>query len=262
MLWLGAGIPVIGAVLTAIALQLLGLGGESEPDPASAGDGASSASPSVPPFVVTARQENEAGCTALPRKVSSPEDRAELVTGGDVNAVIRRQQGARVGEMNLGLTLEGGPSSLTITSIEIQPKSPRPAEPFVGTLLCEPDAGGEAKIQLFADMDSPEPAFLTGKNSTQKYFKEKAITLGPGEQVNLSATFLAEKGSREFGLLIRYVRNGKDGTVPVPAPRGGRYAVTGFADRYGAVYEGSAGGVYRRLEDPRPCPWLPASRGC
>lgn len=262
MLWLGAGIPVIGAVLTAIALQLLGLGGESEPDPASAGAGASSVSPSALPFVVTARQENEAACTALPRKVSSPEDRAELVTGGDVNAVIRRQQGARVGEMILGLTLEGGPSPLTITSVEIKPNAPRPAKPFAGTLLCEPNAGGEAKIQLFADMDSPEPVFLTGKNSTQRYFKEKAITLAPGEQVNLSATFLAEKGSREFGLVIRYVRNGKDGTVPVPGPRGGRYAVTGFADRYGAVYEGSTGGVYRRLEDPRPCPWLPASRGC
>ncbi|MGW4538491.1 hypothetical protein ACWEOP_11505 [Streptomyces chartreusis] len=260
MLWLGAGIPVIGAVLTAIALQLLGLGGESESDPASAG--ASSVSPLVPPFIVTARQDDEAGCTALPRKVSSPEDRAELVTGGDVNAVIRRHQGARVGEMNLGLTLEGGPSSLTITSIEIEPKSPRPAKPFAGTLLCEPNAGGEAKIQLFADMDSPEPVFLTGKKSTHKYFKEKAITLAPGEQVKLSATFLAGKGSREFGLLIRYGRSGKDGTVTVPVPRGGRYAVTGFADRYGAVYEGSTGGVYRRLEDPRPCPWLPASRGC
>ncbi|GHH25208.1 hypothetical protein [Streptomyces lanatus] len=262
MLWLGAGIPVIGAVLTAVALQLLGLAGESEPNPASDKAGVSSGSPSAAPFVVTARQENEAGCTALPRQVSSPEDRAELVTGGDVSAVIRRNQGARVGELNIGLTLEGGPASLTITSIEIDPKSPRAAEPLAGTLVCEPGAGGEDKIQLFADLDSLEPAFRTGRHTTQKYFKDKVITLDPGEQVNLSATFLAEKGSREFGLLIRYVRNGEDGTVPVPAPRGGRYAVTGFAERYGAVYEGSAGGVYRRLDDPRPCPWLPASRGC
>ncbi|MFE5029643.1 hypothetical protein ACFRAO_41760 [Streptomyces sp. NPDC056656] len=262
MLWLGAGIPVIGAVLTAIALQLLGLSGESAPSPASAGAGTSSESPSAAPFVVTARQENEAGCTALPHQVSSPEDRAELVTGGDVNAVIRRNQGARVGELKVGLTLEGGASSLTITSIEIKPKSPRAAEPLAGTLICEPNAGGEPKIQLFADMDSPEPVFLKGKNSTQKYFKEKVVTLKPGEQVNLSATFLSDKGSREFGLLIHYVQNGKDGTVPVPAPRGGRYAVTGFHARYGAVYEGSPGGVYRRLKDPRPCPWLPESQGC
>ncbi|MGW4232253.1 hypothetical protein ACWEF9_23695 [Streptomyces sp. NPDC004980] len=261
MLWLGAGIPVVGAVLTAAALQLLGLSGEPEPSPAS-GAGTPSGSPSAAPFAVTARQENEAGCTALPRQVSSPKDRVELVTGGDVNAVIRRNQGARVGELNVGLTLEGGANSLTITSIEIKPKTPRPAEPLAGTLVCEPSAGGEPKIQLFADMDSPEPAFLEGKNSTRRYFKEKVLTLTPGEQVNLSMTFLSEKGSREFGLLIRYVQNGKDGTASVPAPRGGRYAVTGFSTRYGAVYEGSAGGVYRRLEDPRPCPWIPESQGC
>ncbi|MFI1735802.1 hypothetical protein ACH40E_42770 [Streptomyces acidicola] len=184
------------------------------------------------------------------------------MTGGDVNAVIRRNQGARVGELNVGLTLEGGASSLTVTSIEIKPKSPRAVEPLAGTLVCEPNAGGESKIQLFADMDSPEPVFLQGKNSTQKYFKEKVVTLKRGEQVNLSATFFSEKGSREFGLLIHYVQNGKEGAVPVPAPRGERYAVTGFSARYGAVYEGSTGGAYRRLEDPRPCQWLPASQGC
>ncbi|WP_193482665.1 hypothetical protein [Streptomyces violaceus] len=252
---------MIGAVLTAIALKVLGLSGDSEPSPASTGAGASSGSPSAAPFAVTARQENEAGCTALPRRVSAPQDRAELVSGGDVNAVVRRNQGARVGELNVGLTLEGGSRSLTVTSIDIEPKSSRAAEPLAGTLLCEPNAGGEPKIQLFADLDSAEPVFLAGKNSTQRYFKDRVITLNPGEQVNLSATFLAEDGSRDFGLFIRYVRNGKEGTVPVPAPRGGRYAVTGFAPRYGAVYAGSDGG-YRRLEDPRPCPWLPAAQGC
>ncbi|MFF7311790.1 hypothetical protein [Streptomyces sp. NPDC008137] len=262
MLWLGAGVPVIGAVLTAIALKSLGLSGESEPSPAATGADASSGNPSVAPFVVTARQENEAGCTALARRVSSPEDRAELVSGGDVNAVLRRNQGVRVGELNVGLTLEGGSNSLTITSIDIKPKAPRAAEPLSGTLLCEPNAGGEPKIELFADMDRPEPVFLAGRKSTRPYFKESVITLKPGEQVNLSATFLARNGSRAFGLFIRYVRNGKEGSLPVPAPRGGRYAVTGFAPRYGAVYAGSPGGVYRQAEDPRPCPWLPAAQGC
>ncbi|GAA4310726.1 hypothetical protein GCM10023086_30590 [Streptomyces venetus] len=262
MLWLGAGIPVIGAVLTALALQSLGLNGESEPSPASSGAGAPSGSPSDAPFAVTARQESEAGCTALPRRVSSPRDRAELVAGGDAQAVIRRHQGARAGELTVGLTIEGGSRSLTITSIDIEPTSPRAAAPLAGTLLCEPNAGGEPKIQLFADMDTPEPVFRTGKNSTTRYFKGKVITLDPGEQVNLSATFLAERGSRTFGLSVRYVRNGKDGTLPVPAPRGGRYAVTGYAARYGAVYAGSPGGVYRQVEDPRPCAWQPEAQGC
>ncbi|MEO3974932.1 hypothetical protein [Streptomyces sp. CAU 1734] len=260
LLWLGAGIPLIGAVLAAIALELLSLSGEPEPGPGAGGAGG----PAVPaaPFAVTARQENEAGCTALPLRVSAPRDRAELVAGGDVDAVIRRNDGARVGELIVGLTLEGGPTPLTITSVDIHPASPRPAPPLAGTLLCEPSAGGEPKIQLFADMDSAVPVFLTGKSSAQKYFREKVITLEPGEQVNLSATFLAAKGSRAFGLSIRYVRSGKEGTVPVPAPRAGRYAVTGYAARYGAVYAGSPGGVYRLAEDPRPCPWLPSAAGC
>ncbi|MET9760434.1 hypothetical protein ABZ016_15450 [Streptomyces sp. NPDC006372] len=262
MLWLGAGIPVIGAVLTALVLQSLGLSGESEPSPAPGGAGASPRGPAAAPFLVTARQESEAGCTALPRRVSSPRDRAELVAGGDAQAVIRRNQGARADELTVGLTIEGGASSLTITSIDIEPKSPRAAAPLAGTLVCEPNAGGEPKIQLFADMDTPAPVFRTGKNSTKRYFKEKVITLEPGEQVNLSATFQAERGYRAFGLSVRYVRDGKDGTVPVPAPRGGRYAVTGYAARYGAVYAGSPGGVYRQVEDPRPCPWHPETQGC
>ncbi|MCQ6554958.1 hypothetical protein NPS70_17410 [Streptomyces sp. C10-9-1] len=262
VLWLGAGIPVIGAVATAIALQLLGLGGETEPSPASAPGAASSGGTPTAPFVVTARQENDAGCTALPHRVSSPQDRADLVSGGDADAVVRRNRGARVGELRVGLTLEGGASSLTVTSIGIRPTSPRAVGPLAGTLVCEPDAGGEAKIQLYADMDSPDPVFLTGRGSAREYFRENVVTLGPGEQVNLSATFSSEKGSREFELLVRYVRNGKEGAVPVPAPRGGRYAVTGFATRYGDVYEGSDGGVYRRLDGSRPCRWAPRSPGC
>ncbi|MFI7008371.1 hypothetical protein [Streptomyces sp. NPDC050145] len=262
MLWLGAGLPVIGAVLTAVALDLTGLGGDSGPSPEPAGSGATSASPSAAPLVVTARQEDEAGCTALPRRVSSPRDRAELVSGGDVGAVVRRNQGARAGEMNVSLTLEGGTSPLTVTSIGIETKSPRAGRPFAGTLVCEPGAGGEPKIQLFADMDSPEPVFLSGKNSTRGYFRDNVITLDPGEQVNLSAMFRAERGSRVFELVIHYVRNGKEGVVPVPAPRGGRYALTGYAPRYGAVYEGSPNGSYRLVENPRPCSWLPASQEC
>ncbi|MDQ8705088.1 hypothetical protein RCO28_21700 [Streptomyces sp. LHD-70] len=265
VLWLGAGIPVIAAVLTAVVLQLVGLSGESESaDESGTGPGAGSGDPSQSassaPFAVTARSENEAGCTALPRQVSAPEDRAELVAGGDVDAVIRRNDGARTGELKIGLTLEGGPASLTVTSIEIEPKTPRAAAPFDGTLLCEEGAGGEPKIQLFADLDSPEPAFVTGEDSTRTYFEDKVVTLAPGEQVNLSATFKAEKGSRAFGLVVHYVQNGKEHTRKVPAPQGGRYAVTGFAERYGAVYQGSGDG-YRRVEDPRPCPVRPRRTG-
>jgi hypothetical protein len=164
--------------------------------------------------------------------------------------------------MNVSLTLEGGSSSLTITSIDIKARSPRAGEPFAGTLVCEPGAGGEPKIQLFADMDSPEPVFLSGMNSTQRYFRDNVITLKPDEQVNLSAMFRAEHGFREFELVINYVQNGKEGVVPVPAPRGGRYALTGYATRYGAVYEGSPHGAYRLVENPRPCSWMPASQEC
>ncbi|MET8685231.1 hypothetical protein ABZV77_13530 [Streptomyces sp. NPDC004732] len=258
-LWIGVGLPVVGAVLTAVALQLVGLGGESEPSAAS-GDSDGDAAP----FTVTARQENEEGCTALPDKVSAPQDRAELVSGGDVNAVIRRNDGARAGELTVGITFEGGARSLTITSIDIRPKSPKPQMPLSGTLLCEPGAGGEPKIQLYADMDDPEPVFRTGENATQRYFKDKVITLRPGEQVNLSAIFRAEESSRAFGLMIRYVQDGKQHTLPARAPSGGRYAVTGYAKRYGVVYRGSADGGYRRVEKPQPCSWLPAAQreGC
>ncbi|WP_052865228.1 hypothetical protein [Streptomyces niger] len=259
MLWLGVGIPVIGSVLTALALNLLGLG--SEPEPAPSGTGEPTGRPSTAPFTVTARQESEAGCTALPRRLSSPADRAELVSGGDVGGVIKRNRGARVGELNVDFTLEGGARSLTIASIDIEPKKLRPSPPLSGTLLCEPNAGGEPKIHLFADMDSPKPVFRTGKDdSTQRYFRDKVITLQPGEQVNLSAKFRAETGSREFGLVIRYVQNGKEAAVPVPAPQGGRYAVTSYAAEYGAAYEGSVGGVFRLLANPRRCRWTPAPK--
>jgi hypothetical protein len=190
--------------------------------------------------------------------VSSLEDRAELVSGGDVGAVVRRNQGARVGELDVSLTIEGGRVPLTITSIDIKPKSSRPAPPLSGTLLCEPTAGGEPKIQLFADMDRTEPVFLTGKGSTQRYFRDKVITLKPGEQVNLSASFLAGNGSREFGLIVRYVQNGKEAAVSVPAPRGGRYAVTGYSKKYEALYTGSRGGVFELIADPELCRWSPA----
>ncbi|MFB7998995.1 hypothetical protein ACFC4G_40015 [Streptomyces sp. NPDC056002] len=253
MLWLALVVPLIGSVLTALALNGLGLGGDSEPAPSATQEDAPSGAPSTAPFTVTARQENEAGCTALPRLLSSPEDRADIVTGGDVNAIVRRNQGARAVGLLVGLTLERGASSLTITSIDIKPKSPRLAPPLSGTLLCEPGAGGESKIQLFADMDNPEPAFVTGQDSKQRYFRDKVITLKPGEQVNLSANFTAEKGSREFDLFIRYVQNGKEATMSVPGPKGGRYAVTGCSAKYRAVYTGSPGGVFRRVDDPRLC---------
>ncbi|WP_405927824.1 hypothetical protein OH733_34000 [Streptomyces griseus] len=76
---------------------------------------------------------------------------------------------------------------------------------------------------------------------------------------DLSATFVAAKGSREFQLVVRYVRHGKRGAVPVPAPSGSRYAVTGYAAEYGAVYSGSPSGGFRREDDSRPCRWSPAA---
>ncbi|GGV81476.1 hypothetical protein GCM10010294_55210 [Streptomyces griseoloalbus] len=250
---------MIGAVLTALALNGLGLGGESEPA-APAATGSPSASPPSAPFTVSARQDgDDGGCTALEDRISSPRDRAEIVTGGDVAGVVRRHRGARAGELATELTIEGGTQPLTITSIDIEPEQPRPAPPFAGTLLCEASAGGEPKIQLYADLDSTRPVFLTGKGSADRYFDEHVVTLAPGEQVNLSATFVAVKGSREFRLVVRYVRNGKEGAVSVPAPSGSRYAVTGYAAEYGAVYSGSPNGGFRLEDGSRPCRWSPAA---
>jgi hypothetical protein len=253
-------------VLTALALELLGLGGDAgpsaSPSPSPTGSGAGGGGASATPFLVTARQENEAGCTALPDRLSTPRDRAEIVAGGDVAGVVRRHHGARAHELVVGLTLEGGPSPLTVTSIDIEPASPRAAAPLTGTLLCEAGAGGEPKIELFADMDAPKPLLLGAEDSSRGYFRHNAITLQPGEQVNLSATFRAEKGSREFELVVRYVRGGKEGARKVPAPKGGRYAVTGYSERYGAVYEGSPDAGYHLVADPRPCRWMPGSQGC
>lgn len=259
LLWLGAGIPVLGAVLTALALSGLGLDGGSEPAAPAATGGPSASLPSAP-FAVSARQDvDDGGCTALADRISSPRDRAEIVTGGDVAGVVRRHQGARAGELTTDLTIEGGTRPLTITSIDIEPEQPRPGPPFAGTLLCEASGGGEAKIQLFADLDSARPVFLTGRGSADRYFDKHVVTLAPGEQVNLSATFVAATGSREFRLVVRYVRNGKEGAVPVPAPSGGRYAVTGYAEEYGAVYSGSPKGGFRLEDDSRPCRPSPAA---
>lgn len=220
LLWLGAGIPVIGAVLTTLALNGLGLGGEPDPAAPAATDSPSASPPSAP-FTVSARQDgNDGGCTALEHGISSPRDRAEIVTGGDVAGVVRRHRGARAGELTTELTIEGGTQPLTITSIDIEPEQPLPAPPLAGTLLCEASAGGEAKIQLFADLDSPRPVFLTGKGSPDRYFDKHVVTLAPGEQVNLTATFVAAKGSREFRLVVHYVRHGKGEQSPC-LPRAG-----------------------------------------
>lgn len=251
---------MVGAVLTALALNGLGLDGEAEPAASGTTGSPSESAPSAP-FTVSARQGgDDGGCTALRDGLTSPRDRAELVTGGDVAGVVRRHRGARVGELTTYLTIEGGERPLTITSIDIEPEQPRSAVPFAGTLLCEPGAGGEGKIPLVADLDSARPVFSTEKGSVERYFDENVVTVAPGEQVNLSATFLATKGSREFQLVVRYVRNGKEGEVPVPAPKGGRYAVTGYAERYEAVYTGSRNGGFRLEDDSRPCRWSPAAR--
>lgn len=250
MLWLSVGGPVLVAVLTAVTLNLLGLSDQPQPGPRPSASGAGKGSKA--PFTVTARGEDKAGCTALPRRLTSLKDRAELVSGGDVRGVIRRNRGARADELNVGLTLEGGAKSLTITSIDIEPKAPRPSPPYDGALVCEPSAGEAGKIQTFADMDRPEPVLLAGKGSEKPYFRDKVITLAPGEQVSLSVTFSADEGSREFGLTARYVQGGKVGKLPVPVPEGARYAITGYAERYGAIYWGSPGGTYRLQKGTKP----------
>ncbi|MFS8197272.1 hypothetical protein ACLVWQ_01165 [Streptomyces sp. CWNU-52B] len=206
---------------------------------------------------------NEAGCTAFARPLTSPEDRAELSTQSDADAVVKRNNGARAAELNVGITLQGGTRALTVESIDIEPRTARPAPPLDGALICEPSAGGASKIELHADMDAAQPV-LRGKGSdgSPPYFRDNAITLAPDEQVPLHVTFTARRGYRAFGLVIRYTIAGRSEKRVVPGPEGGRWAVTALNKTYGTVYEGTVGGPFQLSTEADQCGRAPKPVGC
>ncbi|MDQ0776535.1 hypothetical protein QF026_005001 [Streptomyces aurantiacus] len=211
------------------------------------------------------RLMNETGCTAFARRLSSPEDRAELSTQSDADAVIKRNNGARASELSVSITLQGGDRALTIESIDIEPRTPRPTAPLDGGLICEPSAGGEPKIKLHADMDAATPVFRMfrseGSGDTP-YFRDNAITLTPHEQVPLHVTFTAQRGYRAFELVIHYTIAGRTEKRVVPAPEGSRWAVTALNKTYGSVYEGTIGGPFELSDEADQCGREPKPVGC
>ncbi|MGN9816013.1 hypothetical protein ACTMUQ_11780 [Streptomyces sp. SD11] len=215
-----------------------------------------------PDFDVLPRLMDEPGCTAFADALTSPEDRAELSTQPDVGAVSRRNNGVRAAELNVGVTLQGGDRALTIESIDIEPRTPRPTAPLNGSLICEPTSGGVPKIELHADMDAVKPTFRSKESGGAPYFRDNAITLTPHEQVPLHVTFSARRGYRAFELVIHYTIAGKHGKRVVPAPEGSRWAVTALNKTYGSVYDGTLGGPFQFSEEADQCGRAPKPVGC
>ncbi|MEV0226123.1 hypothetical protein [Streptomyces sp. NPDC050704] len=250
---------ILAPLLVAVAQGWL------SPDAGDSPDETSSSLPSRsagPDFDVVPRLMNVTGCTAFARALSSPEDRAELATQSDASAVIKRNNGARASELNVSITLQGSDRALTIESIDIEPKTPRPTAPLSGGLICEPSSGGEPKIKLHADMDDAKPAFLGKGSGDTPYFRDNAITLAPHEQVPLHVTFTAQRGYRKFELVIHYTIAGKSEKRVVPAPEGSRWAVTALNKKYGSVYEGTIGGPFQLSEEADQCGQRPKPVGC
>ncbi|MFM9448427.1 hypothetical protein [Streptomyces acidiscabies] len=247
---------VLAPLLVAVAAGWL------SPDADGSPDGTLSSPPAGPDFDVMPRLMDKTGCTAFAHPLSSPEDRAELGTQSDASAVIKRNNGARVSELTVSITLQGSDRALTIESIGIEPKTPRPTAPLSGSLICEPSSGGMPKVELHADMDAAKPAFHSKSSGGTPYFHENAITLAPHEQVPLHVTFTAQRGYREFDLVIHYTIAGKAERRVVPAPEGGRWAVTAPSKKYGSVYEGTLGGPFQLSEEVDQCGPEPTPVAC
>ncbi|MFI6541621.1 hypothetical protein ACIBO9_00120 [Streptomyces prunicolor] len=180
----------------------------------------------------------------------------------DAGGVIKRNNGARASELNVSITLQGGDRALTIESIDIKPRTTRPAAPLNGGLICKPSSGGEPKIKLHADLDAVQPTFRSEGSGDTPYFRDNPITLAPHEQVPLHVAFMARRGYREFELVIRYTIEGKIEKRVVPAPEGSRWAVTALNKKYGSVYEGTVGGPFQLSEEADQCGLEPKPVGC
>ena len=247
---------ILAPVLVAIVVGWLSSGADDGPEETPG------PSPSGPDFAVVARLMNQTGCTAFANPLSSPEDRAELSTQSDASAVIQRNNGARASELSVSITLQGSDRALTIESIDIEPKTPRPTAPLDGGLICEPSSGGQSKIKLHADMDAAKPAFRSRDSGATPYFRDNAITLAPHEQVPLHMAFSARRGYRAFELVIHYTMSGRAEKRVVPAPAGSRWAVTALAKTYGSVYEGTVGGPFELSGEADRCGQVPKPVGC
>ncbi|WP_165986711.1 hypothetical protein [Streptomyces sp. YIM 98790] len=221
----------------------------------------SAPSPSRPDLHASASLLGITSCTALATAPTALEDRAELAAGGDWSGLISRHSGAALGQLHVGITLQGGDRALTIDSIDIEPRAGRASPPHDGALLCWAGQGDEPRVQLAADMDLPEPYLHDEESPTLPHFRDSVITLAPHEQVSLAVSFRAEEGHREFELIIRYVLDGERGSLPVPPPDGQEYAVTAPADTYEAAYLSTVTGT-RQMDSQEICQWTGAHENC
>ncbi|MGC5563172.1 hypothetical protein ACPYPG_10035 [Streptomyces sp. FR-108] len=267
LLWMKRAVgSAFALVLAPVLVMVVGEWLSSDPGDSSVGPpgppGPSPSKPAGPDFDVLPRLMDEPGCTAFADALTSLEDRAELSTQPDVAAVIKRNNGVRAAELNVSVSLQGGDRALTIESIDIEPRTPRPTAPLNGSLICEPSSGGVPKIELYADMDAVKPTFRGKGPGGTPYFRDNAITLTPHEQVPLHLTFSARRGYRAFELVIHYAIAGTHAKRVVPAPEGSRWAVTALNKTYGSVYDGTLGGPFEFSGEADQCGRAPKPVGC
>jgi hypothetical protein len=234
---------VIGAVslLLASVTSVVGLWGS---------DGGGSAAPpvtvprSVTPspgepdlYVSTQPVAEDSRCLALPGPLSQAVH-AELAVGSEFPEA-GDQSGVPVGHLGVDILFQGGEHALTIESIDIVPRTPRPSSPPDGALLCEQGQGDVPKIKLGANMDAAAPFVYDEGSPTRRHFRDRVIALEPHEQVSVEVTFQSKHGYREFQLVVRYVLDGRHRSLTIRPPGGGIFAVTGPSDTYevGYIYD-------------------------
>ena len=258
---------VIGAltVLVAIAALLWDVlgpdDGGSSAQPA-AGSPSATPSPSEPDLYVTSQSVPvDTGCMALPDAPTSLADRAELAADSDPFGLAKRHGGVMVGSLAIDITLQGGQRALTVESIDVVPRTPRPARPLDGALLCLAGQADVNKVGLAANMDAPAPYLYEEDSPARPHFRDHVITLASQEQVTVQALFQAKQGYREFEIVVRYTLNGKRKSLTISPPSGGAYMVTAPSGTYDLGYLYSTTGT-RRMNAREMCDASGARESC
>jgi hypothetical protein len=258
----GLVVAAVTALLAFItfAVSVWGPGDGGSPAQPVTVSGSATPSPDEPDLYVSSRPvPDDHLCLAFPGPASLAV-RAELAAGTALSEA-GDQGGVSVGHLRVDIALQGGAHALTIESIDIVPRTPRPSRPLNGALVCAQGQGDVPKVRLAANMDTSAPFLYDERTPTRRHFGDNVITLKPQEQVSIEASFQSKLGYREFQLIVQYVLDGKSHSLKIPQPSGAVYAVTAPSDSYGVAYLESPTGSYQ-MNSQQLCEYAGTRKGC
>jgi hypothetical protein len=256
-------VPVAVAVLAAMINKALDLDSGPAAGSAATPSPNRTATAGAPALWASAAADPRAsGCTALREPISSPQEQSGLLLGDEAELaqLIQRHHGTRTERLHVRLVLQGGSMPATVDAIQVKRRTAPSTAPLAGALLCVPAEGGTSRIPLTADLDEGA-AIVRHGTSKKDYFRSRAITLKPQEQVPVKIAFTADRFAHEFDLILTYTAAGKTGTLRIPGPGGGSFRVTGYAKHYRQAYV-AKNGRYRPAEPGEICGWAKTAKGC